>query len=167
MTSDPSERLPIRRILALLVALAAAWLLWSGLYKPLLLGLGIFSCLVCFWLVRRMGYFEGELFALRFSWRLFRYWLWLGGQIIHSSIGVARIVLHPQLPIGRRVIEIESTSKNAFDQVILGNSITLTPGTLSLDVHKGVIKVHCLTHEGARELMSGEMDRRVNDLHED
>jgi len=167
MTSDHPESLPIRRVLALLIALAAAWLLWSGLYKPLLLGLGVFSCLVSFWLVRRMGYFEDELFALRFSGRLFRYWLWLGGQIIRSSIDVARIVLHPQLPITPSVVKLRSRSKQTFDQVILGNSITLTPGTLALDVHEGVIKVHCLTEEGARELMSGEMDRRVDELRED
>ena len=157
---------PLRRMLILLLSLVAAWLLWSGLYKPLLLMLGAFSCLLSFWLVRRMGYFEGELFALRFSLRLFRYWAWLGREIIRSSLEVTRAVLDPKLRISPRVVELKATSDHPFDQVVLGNSITLTPGTLAIDVHEGVIKVHTLTEEGARELLSGEMDRRVSGLRE-
>lgn len=151
-------------MVALLVTLVAAWLLWSGLFKPLLLFFGALSCALTFWLAERMGYFEGRLFALRFSLRLFRYWLWLGGEIIRSSIDVARLVLHPRMPISPCVVEIEAESPHHFEQVLLGNSITLTPGTLSLDVHKGVIKVHALTESSARELEAGEMNRRVTRL---
>lgn len=158
---------PLRPMLTLLVSLAAAWLLWSGLYKPLLLALGTASCLLTFWLVRRMGYFDDELFALRFSLRLLRYWWWLGGQIIRSSFEVARVVLDPKLPISPRVIDLRAESPHPFDQVILGNSITLTPGTLAIDVHEGVIKVHALTEEGARDLVSGEMNRRVTGMREE
>jgi len=166
MSPDQTEQVPRQRMLVLLFSLAAAWLLWSGLYKPLLLALGAASCLTCFWLVRRMGYFEGEMFALRFSMRLFRYWLWLGREIFRSSLEVARVVLHPRLPISPRVVELQAESSHLFDHVILGNSITLTPGTLALDVHEGVIKVHTLTEDAARELMSGEMNRRVTGLRE-
>jgi len=154
-------------MLILLVSLAAAWLLWSGLYKPLLLLLGTASCLLTFWLVRRMGYFDDELFALRVSWRLLRYWWWLGGQIIRSSLEVTRVVLDPKLPISPRVIDLEAESPHPFDQVVLGNSITLTPGTLTIDLHQGVLKVHTLTEAGARELMSGEMNRRVTGMREE
>lgn len=153
-----------KRKLILLLALSAAWLLWSGLFKPLLLGLGVVSIAITFLIVRRMGYFDNELFALRFSLRLFGYWAWLGKEIIRSSLDVARIVLDPRLPISPRVVELKATAQHPVDQVILGNSITLTPGTLALDLHKGVIKVHTLTEAGARDLVSGEMDRRVAEL---
>jgi multicomponent Na+:H+ antiporter subunit E len=151
-------------MLLLLLTLTAAWLLWSGLFKPLLLGLGLFSVIVTFYIVRRMGYFDNDLFALRFSFRLFGYWAWLGKEIISSSLSVARIVLDPRLPISPRVMELKATAPHPVDQVILGNSITMTPGTLTLDLHGGVIKVHALTEAGARDLMSGEMDRRVAQL---
>ena len=151
-------------MLALLVSLTAAWLLWSGLYKPLLIFLGAVSCLLCFWVTRRMGYFRDELFALRFSPPLLRYWWWLGGQIVRSSIDVSRIVLDPKLPISPRVIEIDSESQHPFEQVVLGNSITLTPGTLTIDVFEGVIKVHALTEDGARELAAGKMNRLVSKI---
>ncbi len=155
------------RMLILLVSLAAAWLLWSGLFKPLLLGLGVFSCAVTFILVRRMGYFENELFAMPFSFRLFGYWLWLGKEIVRSSIDVARIILDPKLPISPRIVEFEATAQKPVGQVTLGNSITLTPGTLTLDLHEGVLTVHALTEASARDLMSGEMDRRVAELRTD
>ena len=163
MSSAPSNQIK-SRILLFFLLLAAAWLLWSGLFKPLLLGLGVVSCLLTFAIVRRMGYFDNELFALRFSWRLLGFWAWLAREVLRSSLEVARVVLDPRLPISPRVIEIESTSQHPFDQVLLGNSITLTPGTLTLDLHDGMLRVHTLTEAGARDLMSGEMDRRVAGL---
>lgn len=163
MTSDP-QRSPRYRMLILLLVLAAAWLLWSGLFKPLLLGLGLLSCAITFLLVRRMGYFDDQLYALRFSFRLLSYWVWLGREIIRSSIDVARIVINPRLPISPRVVELKATTQHSVDQVILANSITLTPGTLALDLHEGLIQVHTLTEAGARDLMSGEMDGRVSRL---
>ena len=148
----------------LIVSLIAAWLLWSGLFKPLILAFGVFSCALVFVLVRRMGYFADQLFALRFSLRVLRYWIWLGGEMIKSSLDVARIILSPSLPISPDVVDIPANSWHAFEQVMLGNSITLTPGTLAMDVHDGVIRVHALTTQGARDLQSGDMTRRVNEL---
>lgn len=159
--TDARSPLPLRPMLVLLLSLAAGWLLWSGLYKPLLLALGAASCLLCFWIVRRMGYFDEKLFALRISPRLLRYWWWLGGQIVRSSLDVTRIVLDPKLPISPRIVDLEAESPHPFDQVVLGNSITLTPGTLTIDVYQDVLKVHALTEDGAREILAGEMNRRV------
>ncbi len=166
MTSE-RQQIPLAKLLMVLLVLAAAWLLWSGLYKPLLLFFGVVSCLLCIWLAHRIEFFDRHMFGLRFSFGLFRYWLWLGREILKSSIDVTRIVLDPRLPISPRVIDIKASSDRPFDHVVLGNSITLTPGTLSLDVHKGVIKVHALTEAGADDLLSGEMDRRVAGLPRD
>ena len=161
------QKYPHYRKFILLFVLMAVWLLWSGLFKPTILALGLISCVITFILVRRMGYLQNRIFALRYSFRLFGYWVWLLREVIRSSLEVSRIVLDPRLPISPRVLKIKSTSKHPVDQVILANSITLTPGTLALDLHEGVIKVHTLTEAGARELMSGEMDRRVARLHAD
>ena len=161
------KKYPYYRKMILLFVLMAVWLLWSGLFEPTLLVLGLVSCVITFLLVQRMGYLEDRLFSLRYGPRLFGYWAWLVREVIRSSLEVSRIVLDPRLPISPRVLKIKSTSKHPVDQVILANSITLTPGTLALNLHKGVIRVHTLTEAGARELMSGEMDRRVAQLHAD
>jgi multicomponent Na+:H+ antiporter subunit E len=149
------------RAAILLILLGAAWVLWSGLFKSLLLGLGVFSCLLTVYLTHRMGYFQNNVFALRFGIRLFAYWAWLAREVVRSSIDVARIVLTPSLPISPQMVEIISTANHPVDQAMLGNSITLTPGTLAIDVYQGKIKVHCLTKAGADDLLAGEMDRRV------
>jgi len=154
-------------MLLLFALLITAWLLWSGQVKPLLLGLGAFSCLLIAYLTRRMGYIDNEVFALRFGLRLLSFWAWLAKEIVRSSIEVARLVLDPRLPISPRTVEIKANANHPVDQAILGNSITLTPGTLTLDVHRGVLKVHCLTQNDADAIISGEMDRRVAALRQD
>lgn len=154
-------------MLVLLIPLVAAWLLWSGIYKPLLLALGLFSCLLTIYIKYRMEYFETEVFALRFGRRLIGYSLWLAKEVVKSSLDVARIVLSPSLPISPQVVKVEASCTHPVDQAILANSITLTPGTLALDVYQGAIVVHALTQAGADELKQGEMDRRVAALREE
>lgn len=151
----------IGRVLLLGVLLIAAWLLWSGLYKPLLIGLGVFSCGITLILARRMGYFDNELFAFRYNFRLLGYWWWLGGEIFKSSLDVAKVVLRPTLKVDPKVVELDVADLDALDQTLLGNSITLTPGTLTLDVHEGRLLVHSLTPDGGADVLEGEMKRRV------
>ncbi|WP_233267335.1 Na+/H+ antiporter subunit E [Paraglaciecola sp. L3A3] len=148
-------------ILLLLLVLSASWLLWSGLYKPLLIGLGAFSCLLSTYLAHRMGFFRHHKALLRLIPRLPRYWWWLLREIVISTIDVAKIILSPSLPISPTVVELEAETKTDVGHVILGNSITLSPGTVTLDLHKGKILIHCLTVESARELQKGEANRRA------
>ncbi len=152
---------PYARILILVVLLIAAWVLWSGYLKPLLLGLGALSCLITVWIVRRMGYFDDETFAFHYDWRLLGFWAWLGREVVVSSIEVARVVLRRRLDIEPKVVNIDGSGLGPVDLALLGNSITLTPGTLTLDVHEDRLLVHALTPEGAAALERGEMQRRV------
>ena len=153
--------------LVLTALLIAAWVLWSGMFKPLLLGLGVFSCLLVGFIAVRMGYFDSRVFALRFNLRVLGFWAWLLKEIVKSSLDVARIVLARDLRLSTRVIEIDANRLSPVDQAVLGNSITLTPGTLTLDVSNGQLLVHALTAEGAEALEEGEMLRRVAAIHED
>ena len=152
---------PLARILILLMLLAAAWVLWSGYLKPLLLGLGLLSCLLTVWIVRRMGYFDDETFAFHYDWRLLGFWGWLGLEVVKSSIEVARVVLRPRIDVEPRLVDVDGRELGPVDLAVLGNSITLTPGTLTLDVHEGRLLVHALTADGAASLQGGEMLRRV------
>ena len=147
--------------LLLSVFLIVAWVLWSGMFKPLLLGLGAFSCVLTVYLASRMGYFHSGTYALQFSFGLLSYWLWLLREIVSSSIEVARVVLAPKLDLSTQVVEVDVADLEPVDQVILGNSITLTPGTLTLEIANDQLLVHALTQEGADALLNGEMKRRV------
>lgn len=152
------------RMALMAILLAAAWLLWSGFFKPLLLGLGAFSCLLVVYLSNRMHLFDKDVYALRLSLSVFRFWAWLAGEIVRSSLEVSRAVLSPSLPISPTLVEIESGSSDPVDLAILGNSIILTPGTLTLNIEGRRLIVHALTRQGAEALVAGEMNRRVSAL---
>ncbi len=158
-----SSRKFVGRVLSLLMVLVAAWLLWSGIYKPILLILGVFSCGLSVYLAYRTGFFK-SVTGLHLIPQLPKYWLWLSGEIIKSSFEVAKIVLDPKLPISPTVIDIEAKPEGQIGQAILGNSITLSPGTVTLDVFDGRLKVHCLTKEGAEDLISSGVNERCADL---
>ena len=149
------------RPVLLAVLLMAAWVLWSGYLKPLLLALGVFSSVLVVYLSYRMRLFDAEVFDGRFLLRLVRFWAWLAREVFRSSLEVTRAVLSPTLPISPTVAEFDSRCSRPTDRAILGNSITLTPGTLTLQVEAGHFVVHALTEEGARDIAGGEMDRRV------
>lgn len=151
-------------MLVLGLLLIAAWLLWSGFFKPLLLALGALSCALTLYIVRRMGYLDKDTFAFHYNLGLLGFWAWLAREIVASSMEVARVVLRRELDIHPRVVALDATDLDRLDQALLGNSITLTPGTLTLDVHDGRLLVHALTPEGAAALHEGEMLRRVRAL---
>ena len=155
------------RTLGLLFVFAAAWLLWSGAFKPLLLGLGAFSCLLALYFANRIAFFDRDVFSLHLWYRLPRYWGWLLKEIGKSSLVVARVVLHPRLPISPTVVEFSALPPGPIGQAILGNAITLTPGTVTLEINNGNLTVHCLTRDGAIDLLEGEMNQRALALTED
>ena len=148
-------------ILMLLLVLAISWLLWSGLYKPLVMGLGAFSCVLSVYLAHRMGFFRHHQAMSKVLHRLPGFWLWLLKEIVVSSIDVAKLILSPSLPISPTIVVLDAKTKTDVGHAILGNSITLSPGTVTLDVHDGKLLIHCLTARGAKDLLKGEANRRA------
>ena len=149
---------------SLFATLAVVWLLLSGHYEPLLLAFGAASCALACFIARRFDGAERESHALPLTWRLPAYWLWLLGEIVKANIDVARRVVDPRLPIDPRLFEVEATQRTDLGRVIFANSITLTPGTISVDVGADRILVHALSREGAEALLEGTMDAKVTAL---
>jgi multicomponent Na+:H+ antiporter subunit E len=151
-------------LVSMTIVLAIAWLLWSGLYKPMLLGLGALSVGLTLILAVRMNFFRHTEGLPAMLIRLPGYWWWLLKEIVISSIDVTRIVLSPSLPISPSVIKIRSERLQELPQVILGNSVTLSPGTITIDIDEHELIVHCLSDAGAQDLREGELMRRVQKL---
>lgn len=149
------------RILILAVALDAAWLVWSGLYKPLIVGLGLVSVVFVLWLAHRMELTARSVFALDATPYLLSFWGWLFVQIVRANFIVARIIIAPRLKLAPTMVTIRPGLAGLVGQATLANSITLTPSTVTVDAHEGVFYVHCLTQEAADELETGEMAERV------
>ncbi|MEK9685158.1 MAG: Na+/H+ antiporter subunit E [Rhodospirillaceae bacterium] len=141
--------------------LFGAWLLLSGHYTPFIISLGILSCAAVVWITIRMDIVDHEGHPLHLTWRAIGYWGWLCVEIIKANIDVIKQVLSPQMSISPTMVRVRASQRSDLGQVIYANSITLTPGTISVDVANDEILVHALSESGAKDLIGGEMDRRV------
>ena len=150
--------------LSLGLVLFILWLLLSGFFEILLLSLGVGSVLAVVWIAYRMDVIDHEGHPIHLTLRALLYWPWLTVEIIKANIDVAAVIVRRKMSINPSVIEIKATQATELGQVIYANSITLTPGTVTISVDKDIMTVHALTRNAAEDLGSGEMDRRVTDM---
>ena len=151
----------MRHALSLGLVLFALWLLLSGIFEPLLLGLGVASSIVVVYIAHRMDVIDHQGQPIHLTWRALLYFPWLVWEIVKANIDVARAIVRPAMAIEPRLLEIEAGQKDDLGRVIYANSITLTPGTVTIATEGSAFTVHALTRGGAEGLESGEMDRRV------
>ena len=151
----------MKHVLALSVLLSAFWLINSGHYTSLLLFFMVVSVLFVAVLCHRMDVVDGESQPLELTFTIPMYWLWLIKEVTVANIAVARCVWKGADSISPSVIKVKANQKTDLGIVIYANSITLTPGTVSIDLEDNEITVHALTRETAKDLLTGEMDRRV------
>lgn len=140
------------------------WLLLSGFFdNTLLLSLGVFSCALVTWVAWRVEMIDPEEQPphLRFNPQILLYWPWLLKQVVLSNIDVTRRILDPKLPISPTLIELKPSQHSDLGRVIYANSITLTPGTVTVALSGDSLTVHALTRSGAEDLQKGDMDRWV------
>lgn len=90
-----------------------------------------------------------------------RYFLDLVIAIFKANIDVALIVLRPKMPISPGIVKFKSRANKSVTKVALANSITLTPGTLTLDVIDDVYVVHCLTRANAVDVADWDMEKKM------
>ncbi len=154
----------MRHAISLGMFLYVLWLLLSGHFEPLLLGLGALSCLIVVIIALRMDVIDHESHPIHLTARLPLYWVWLLWEIVKANITVAKLVWHPALPICPTVVRVRASQQTELGQVIYANSITLTPGTVSLNLEDHHIDVHAITTGLAADLQAGDMDRRVTQI---
>lgn len=154
----------MKHAIGLTVALAGVWLLWSGHYSPLLLTLGGASVIAVLWISWKMDILDQEAAPVDLPLRLVAYLPWLFWEIVKSNLHVAALILNPRLPIRPQIIRVRAGQAGDVGRVIYANSITLTPGTVSIETEGEIITVHALTAEAADGVLTGEMDRRVTRL---
>ena len=143
--------------MTLFVVCFVLWLLLSGHWDAVHVGLGAAASALVVWLNRGQ---EDISPAVRALPRVLWYVSWLLGEIVRSNLAVARIVLDPRLPIDPVVVRLRPSVRGGLAVTTLANSITLTPGTITLDAEDGELTVHALTPDGLDEIES-VMARRV------
>lgn len=145
--------------------LMATWLVFSGMFDFFHVTLGVLSAGFVTWISSDL-YFENRAWGLRRrllqTFRLVHYMLWLLWQVILSNIDLLKLALSPS-GLGRvqpRVVRMETGLKSDFEKFMLANSITLTPGTVTVKILGDVFYVHAISKHSAQGL-DGEMERRI------
>jgi len=146
---------------SLALVLFGIWALWSGHYSMLMLTFGAVSCAAVLVLALKMDIVDQEGAPIDQMLGLVGYAPWLIWQIIRANVDVASRILRPTMPIHPTVFTVRTGQRRDIGRVIYANSITLTPGTVSIDCQGEDITVHALSREAADDVKSGEMDRRV------
>jgi multicomponent Na+:H+ antiporter subunit E len=150
--------------LSMTASLMLFWLMMSGDFGVLNLVLGIASSLLVVAISRRMDVVDQESQPFHLTRRLPMYLGWLTIQVIKSNLTVTRRIWMPGHTISPNVANLGLSQESALGKVIYANSITMTPGTVTLKVEGDDILVHSLSLEDIATLQRGEMDRRVREL---
>ena len=150
----------------LFILLFAGWLLMSGHYNGLLISLGVISVTFCVWLSHAINATDEEGLPTHIFARLPSYLFWLFGEIIKSNYATAKFILN-----GRsdpEIFNVTATQNTAAGIATYANSITLTPGTVTMDINEDAAKdqflVHALHADFGEDVRSNDMDRRVTAL---
>ncbi len=147
---------------SLAVVMSVLWLLLSGHgTDPLLLGLGAASVILTVIVSLRMGVVDREGHPVHLAVRGLFYWPWLIKEIVLANIDVAKAILGLTNDVQPSVFTIKASQTSDLGKAIYANSITLTPGTVTIALDDDEMTIHALTPAAVRGLATGEMDRRV------
>ncbi|MBK5103649.1 MAG: Na+/H+ antiporter subunit E [Burkholderiales bacterium] len=144
------------------IVLYAFWILLSGYFEPFLLAAGAGSALAVVLLARRMHIVDREGHPIQMIAAVVWYWPWLFKEIAKSAWDVSRIILDPRLPISPVLVRFKPSQKSQVGLTTHANSITLTPGTITVEATQNEFLVHGLTRASGAGVIDSEMDRRIS-----
>jgi len=152
------------KTLATPALLVVSWLLWSGHFDPLMLVFGFASCAFVYYLLLRLEAVNNDSSTLRLLAKIPLYLPWLFWQVLLSNLAVAKTLWSPNMRLKPAVQQVKATQKSNLGLVVYANSVTLTPGTLSVDAQQGSVLVHALNADDFDGEGFKDMDERVSAL---
>jgi multicomponent Na+:H+ antiporter subunit E len=158
-----------KRLTIQFAVLFAFWLILSGKFETKYLALGLLSSALVTFVTqdllepkhRRRTAVPSVTGGLKSAWQLVLYFTWLIREVIISNLQVAYIVLHPKLPINPGLLRFRTRLQSRVGHILLANSITLTPGTITVDLTEGTYLVHALVPEAAGALLEERMQGKL------
>ncbi len=145
----------------LLMALIAFWLAMSGMFKPLMLGFGAVSVAITMFLAMRLDVVDRESAPYLRGPVFLAYWAWLMWEIVKANWRVVGACLKVDLDINPALVKVRTRCQSDLARTTFANSITLTPGTVTLSVDGDRLLVHALYEEDSEPDAFEEMDRRT------
>ena len=153
------------KVVWLVFLLSIFWIVNSGHFGFLLLAFGVVSVALVVWINSRMSRFSEEYQPpVIMSPRLPFYILWLIKEVVKSNIEVIRCIYQRQPEIEPRVFKVRASQKTDLYKALYANSITMTPGTITMEVEGDEFTIHALTRSSKEGVESGDMDQRVRRL---
>ena len=152
------------RIASLAALLYLFWILLSGFFTPFLLASGLVCSVVVAIACHHAKLVDFESHPIERLPHLCLYGVWLLKEIFFCGWSVTKIILNPRLPITPTLVRFKPLQNTDFGRVVHANSITLTPGTITVEAGDGEFLVHGITTESANGCIDSEMDRRVLSL---
>lgn len=153
------------------ISLMIFWIVMSGFLTPIHITLGILSIASVMYVNYKLKvhrFFDDDmddLSDLRFG-RAVYYFFWIILQIVKAGVHVLIVITRPTMPIKTTMLHFRADLPSAHAKMILGNSITLTPGTLTVDIKGDQFIVHALDEKSMAGILNDEMPREVLKLFE-
>lgn len=139
----------------------AIWLVLSGSLHMGHLGLG----LACAFAIAWVNTGRRESTFTPFPWLRFLLYLpWLLSRIVLSSLHLTALILHPRLPIAPLLVPYRTALRDHRAVVLLGQSVTLTPGTITVEVAPRELLIHAMDEQSATDLTSGRLEAKIAGL---
>jgi len=154
----------MRHTIMLSLSLAIFWLANSGHYTALMLSLGALSIAVIVYIAHRMDVIDHEAQPIHLTLKIPGYYAWLAKEIFVSNLTVVKHIWLGNNSIAPGFATVTASQKTEIGKVIYANSITMTPGTVTVNIEGDEFLIHALLQESIEDLKSGEMDRRVTQL---
>jgi len=149
-----------RFLILLILGMSAYWLALSGYFKPLLLTLGAISILIVSGLVQRMKIMDEETVPYLHIPKTLSYFSWLFREIAKANVDVIKAVLAPNIDVKPGILRVKLRQQTDIGKTMFANSITLTPGTVSVSVEDDEIVVHSLLSDQVSSDDFNEMAER-------
>ncbi len=149
-----------------ILLLCLFWILLSGHFEPLMLGLGLASIALTVFLATRMNLIDDESYPFHLFSRFPAFFVYIFNEIIKANIDVVKRIItlkKHSSSISPQLINIPVPQKSDLGRVIYANSITLTPGTVSVTLSNDSLTIHALTKEAAEDLAEGNMAKNIPD----
>ena len=146
------------------MALFVVWVSLSASFEWMHLGLGLMCSFAVAWINSGHSPFVPKF---RLWLRILLYLPWLFYKIIQSSLHLSKLILHPALPIAPQLISVESKLRHHAAVVLLGNSITLTPGTITAEVDRNNLIVHSIDNVACEDVTSKQIESKIAAIFKD
>ena len=156
------SKLVLRNFIITTFVLFAFWILLSARFDYFHLTLGIICSILVAYMSHDLLFSNIRLGDVRIrARRFFAAAPWFLGQIFSANLHVAYLALSPKMPVDPQIIRFKTKLETDISWVALANSITLTPGTITVDIREGEFFVHALDKKVAYELSTGEMEDKI------